>query len=706
MKRNIIFLTFIGALLALLPSTLLAFDLSWESPSGDKSIFYLGQIFGPVGTALPQGTGNALISSLFSIFNIAVLTLGSIVVSYTIILSTINTAQEGEVMGRKWSSLWIPLRSAVGMAFLFPTASGYSLLQMLMMNIVVYGIAAANQVWAQVVYAFSGEGTGLTGTVTIDQGQLQTVANNLLKSAVCQQVLNTDPTCRAALGSNTVVGYQPSSTGSTINFGVQGNNSYSQVCGSITAGSAPSEALDNDSWAATNALAFGLAASSLTSAASEIATGNMPSSSNIIFNAMNVLQGTIATAPQKQTNPTGANAEALNNGWLFAGSYYFVMISNGNKDLTYPAPSATGPNTTQQANLGQQCNTKLGSALGTNLTNYLNQSEIAGAGVSNAGGSLTLPNVATEPSVAEFMDAIAAPIQSAMQSFMLKLTTNDPRGPVASLANIGSDILNLAQDIWFAVMIVGLVVMLAGCTMSGIQPLCWALGAIITVLVPVLTIIISLLWAVGALIGIYLPLVPYLVFTFTALGWLLLVIETIVAAPIVALGLVSPAGEHLGKAAPAVLLVVNVFMRPTLMVIGFAVAAKLVNAAIDMLNYGFFATVQASVNGIGIFGSIALLTLYGGTALAIIHECFSLIHILPDKIIRWIGGQAEQSQVKQQLAEAKKSTEKGAEIGGGIMKGSAGFMQEQGKKAMKGEGGMDSLLGGGGGKGGKGGMSF
>ena len=60
--------------------------------------------------------------------------------------------------------------------------------------------------------------------------------------------------------------------------------------------------------------------------------------------------------------------------------------------------------------------------------------------------------------------------------------------------------------------------------------------------------------------------------------------------------------------------------------------------------------------------------------------------------------------VKQQLEQAEKSTEKGAEMGGGIMKGSAGYMQTQGKKAMAGEPtGWAALGGGGGGGGGAGG---
>jgi conjugal transfer/type IV secretion protein DotA/TraY len=317
------------------------------------------------------------------------------------------------------------------------------------------------------------------------------------------------------------------------------------------------------------------------------------------------------------------------------------------------------------------------------MTNYLNLSTTTTTQGAGSNATLSLPTINTGTSFDSVMTAIDKPLNDFMNSFMLSLTTNDPRGPIPSLGNVGSQIMNIAQIIWFAVMIIALIALLIACVMSGIQPACWVISACITVLMPILTAIIMLLWAIGAMIGIYLPMVPYLVFTFTALAWMLLVIETIVAAPIVALGLVSPAGEHLGKAAPAVLLVVNVFLRPSLMVIGFAIAAKLVDAMIDMLNYGFFATLSSSVNGVGLFGVLATLGLYGGTCLAIINECFTLIHVLPDKIVRWIGGQAEQSNVKSQMAEAKKGLEKGAEAGAGIMKGVSGVMEKQAEEYKK-----------------------
>ncbi|MBS0289071.1 MAG: DotA/TraY family protein [Proteobacteria bacterium] len=682
MKSSTVISLIALAMLCLLPSLAFAFEFSWQSPDQDKSLFYLGQIFGPVGTALPKGSGNAIISQLFSIFNIAVLTLGSIVVSYTIILSTINTAQEGEVMGRKWSSLWIPLRSAVGIAFLIPTASGYSLLQMLMMEIVVHGVAAANQVWAQIVYGFSGQGTGLMGTVSMEPQAMKNAASSLLNSAICANVLNNDTACRSSMGNNTVTQYQKPGDDVTLYIGVQGNSSYDSICGSISAATPPKQAQDASSWYASNQIAFSLAYSAYGVAAAEITSNNLPTSTNILNSGVNILQGNISSAPQVQDKKlTGANEEALQNGWLFAGSYYFVMISNGNNDITYPTPTiSTVPNTAQNSTLATPCQTAISQAIGAKRNAYLAQSEVTST---SSGGDMVMPSMPAPDGFTDIINKINQPLNDGMKAFMLKLTTSDPRGVIPSLRETGALILTLAQVIWFTVMIVALIALIPACIASGLQPSCWVISAGITILMPILTAVIILLWGIGAMIGIYLPLVPYLVFTFTALGWFLLIIETIVAAPIVALGLVSPAGEHLGKAAPAVMLIVNVFLRPSLMVIGFALAAKLAEAMIDMLNYGFFETLKTNVNGAGLFGAIAILGLYGGTALAIIHECFSLIHILPDKIVRWLGGQAEQSQVKAQLAEAKKGAEKGAEAGGGMMKGASGVMAKQAKKYKK-----------------------
>lgn len=189
MKRTYTSILGLFIILFILPEYAYAYDFIWTNRPEDRSIMYLGQIFGSVGSALP-GVANSTVSELFKIFNIAVLSLGSIVVSYTIILSTINTAQEGEVMGKKWSSVWIPLRAAMGMAMLIPTTSGYSLIQVLMMQVVVYGVAAANQVWA-VTVASIGAGTGVFGETTVS-GDRAGASLALMKAMVCRATIQFD----------------------------------------------------------------------------------------------------------------------------------------------------------------------------------------------------------------------------------------------------------------------------------------------------------------------------------------------------------------------------------------------------------------------------------------------------------------------------------------------------------------------------------
>ena len=634
----------------------------WKVPQNDLSQQYLGAIFGPMGTVL-TGAGSVLLGQLFSIFNIAVLALGSLVVSYTIILTTINTAQEGEVMGKKWSSVWIPLRSTIGMGFLLPTGSGYSLVQMLMMQIVLYGVAAADQLWATVSQAIN-QGTA-SGSVTMTPTPTK-AAVSLLSGLVCVETINSAPSCVTAVNGGVAAAY---TVGNTVFFGIEGNATYTNVCGSISAASGVPNNVDPTEWGNANVSAFYSAISGgLSNAANEIVNvdaANWTSGQNLYGDAVKAIQGTVAVAATLPTQPQ----QITDYGWLFAGSYYFQLVS-ANNATTYPAPTTAGLNTTQLSALGSACSATVGKAQQV-ITDYVKAQNVSNPSSTGVAG-LNYQAASVDSNAQQMYDSISTPIETLTLLVLGTLTTR-AGDPVTSLRQIGSNIMITCENLWFTIMLAGLIIMLAGCSMAGIQPLCYALGVIITILTPVLSLMIVLLWAAGGAVGLYLPLVPYLVFSFTALGWFVLVIETIAAAPIVALGLVSPSAENLGKASPAVMIIANVFLRPSLMVIGFVTSAKLVSAAIAMVNFGFSGAVTASTNGIGLFGCIALIFIYCGLVVAIIHECFSLIHVLPDKIMRWIGGSAERSgdSVKSQVGEIKKASEEGHKTGGEMMKGSA-----------------------------------
>jgi len=665
-------------ILCLIPHDAYAFSFTWENPAEDKSIFYLGLIFGNVSTALAGTAGNSMMGNLFNIFNIAVLTLGSLVVSYTIVLSAINTAQEGEVMGKKWSSMWIPARSAIGVAFLLPTASGYSLLQIMLMNIIVLGIAAANQLWHEIVYAsFSNTSTGVFGQVQMDQGAIDDAASTLLGAMVCAQTLNTSPSCQFALNNKVAGAYL---NGNDLNIGIQGDPTFGSVCGSMSAHDpAPSQAASSDAWLASNASGFLAAAAGLIGPANEIVAGApVPGYVDVLPSASNEIKGAITGTPLKEdvsrNNSTKAR-EAYKYGWIFTGSYYFMIVSQSNNiDWTAFTPSADY----STPSLSQGCTRDLW-ANGMKMTRYLRTSELSSSsynqGFQSSSNDDSSGHSKKNP-LHKIMKLLEKPITMLIKKIMKSISKGNP-DPVKSIQEVGTIILEIAQDLWIGVTIGAFIAMGYACIAAAVQPFCLAGNAVITLLMPLVIAIVALLWAAGVAMGIYTPLIPYLVFTFTALGWMVLVIEAMAAAPIIALGLVSPSQETLGRASGSVQIVTSVFLRPSLMVIGFIAAAKLVRAAVDMINHGFMITMDAAVGFLGIFGSIALIMFYTAIIISAISESFSLIHVIPDKVIRWIGGSAESSGVKEKMGEAKQASQKGAEVGAGMMKGATSWQSEK-----------------------------
>lgn len=189
----------ISLLTLFMPALALAADgsLSFTPPPTDYSVIFLGNIFGIVDGVL-HGTGSQVMGNLFGVFNAAVLALGGIVVMYTLVVGTMNTAQEGQMLGQKWSSIWIPVRATTGLAFLIPKASGYCLMQIFVMWVVVQGVGAADKVWNSVLDYLNRGGAivkaqqSMNSTTTSDNSAIvaiSTGAQQMLSGQVCMQGL-------------------------------------------------------------------------------------------------------------------------------------------------------------------------------------------------------------------------------------------------------------------------------------------------------------------------------------------------------------------------------------------------------------------------------------------------------------------------------------------------------------------------------------
>lgn len=183
----------ITLLISLFPALVLADDgaLSFAPPASDYSVVFLGNLFGIVDGVL-HGTGSQIMGTMFAVFNSAVLALGGIVIMYTLMVSTMNTAHEGQMLGQKWSSIWIPVRSTMGLALLIPKASGYCLMQIFVMWVVVQGVGAADKIWeAALSYLNKGgviiQGQANPGLALLAGGNssVATGASAILSGQVC-----------------------------------------------------------------------------------------------------------------------------------------------------------------------------------------------------------------------------------------------------------------------------------------------------------------------------------------------------------------------------------------------------------------------------------------------------------------------------------------------------------------------------------------
>jgi hypothetical protein len=245
---------------------------------------------------------------------------------------------------------------------------------------------------------------------------------------------------------------------------------------------------------------------------------------------------------------------------------------------------------------------------------------------------------------------------------------------------------------------------------------------------PLGSALMTVVFTTGVILAVYVPFMPFLLFLFGAIGWLIAVIEAMVAAPLVAMGVTHPEGHDLlGKSEQGLMLLLGIFVRPVLMIVGLFFAIVLANTALKLLNLGFlFALLQfytslsksvleidaSKVEGfVYVVSSVGIMTVYAYVVVAILEQVFSLIYQIPDRILRWIGGPQEgagsagqmMQQVKGKMSDTASQTGSAAGSSVKAPQMSAGSVSSGGKGGDDGGGGGQSTVGGGGDGGGDGG---
>lgn len=227
--------------------------------------------------------------------------------------------------------------------------------------------------------------------------------------------------------------------------------------------------------------------------------------------------------------------------------------------------------------------------------------------------------------------------------------------------------------------------------LSSVNSVGFGLQDAILAFIPTFTVFILGFFILGATFAFYVPLIPFIIYVFAAVGWLIAVIEAMVAAPLVALGITHPEGHDLlGKGEQAIMLLLSVFLRPILMVIGLFAGMILSRVILRYLNSGFFGMVfdvggYNSISwvapGFTLFTFMAMMSIYTMLLLSIINQCFSLIYVIPDRVMRWLGVTEQTSGVAEALQAAKGGFEQAV---GGIKDTGGAVVQAGGPAAKEG----------------------
>lgn len=163
-------------------------------PSQDYMLGWLQSLFGDFilipwgGSELPTGVESTLLVQAIGFINVIALFLGIVIVVYVGITGVLRTASDGEVLGKNWSSVFLPIRTAIAFFSITPVISVgggvLSMIQVLIISLILIGSNAATFLWDFVAERIT-DGSPLiashSGSVGMQPGK------DLLASLVCAQ---------------------------------------------------------------------------------------------------------------------------------------------------------------------------------------------------------------------------------------------------------------------------------------------------------------------------------------------------------------------------------------------------------------------------------------------------------------------------------------------------------------------------------------
>lgn len=203
------------------------------------------------------------------------------------------------------------------------------------------------------------------------------------------------------------------------------------------------------------------------------------------------------------------------------------------------------------------------------------------------------------------------------------------------------------------------------------------------------TILVMLLFS-GVVLKFYLPLLPFILWTMGILGWLVMLVESMIAAPLWAAAHALPDGDGIigNRASQGYQLLINVLLRPMLLTLGFFVSIIVMWIISWLFLRGYLSAVEGSLSGAswsgyaGLIGTVVLITIMTVVMMLLVNRSFSMIYETADNVMKWVGGGVSGAGEFKAGGELQSSV-------GGAMGNTRQAIGEVSKQALK-NGGTDN----------------
>lgn len=637
----------------------LAADL-FPPVDGDLSVQMLLR---PVFGSLFGGEGDGPLGEAMMLFNGCVLLVGGMLAGYVLLAGTAQTAHDGSVLGNKWSSMWVPIRFVVGIGAVVPVGS-YCVAQMLVAWLAIQGIGLADAVWS--AFTRSAFASQSVASVTLPTPTISKLAFGMLRSQVCMQGyrhLHAD-----GANSALILPSPPVASGdfATVRrYGVPGlsNSQCGGVTGSEASGGVVAETVGFfgiNSGAAEKAAAIRSAHAAaaetmearLGELAVRIADGSLDGAQAEYVAAIQAYQDTLAETAKAQLGDQAYFEQLAENasqdGWVLAGSWFMRFASLQDAVLKAIADAPTAMPVEKAPEL-----------MAADMNRYF--AALQGAVHDPTKTGIDNQLLADK----EREDSETGLVMSAINAVFNKINEGSTAGfNFITEADIDQHPLVVASA--------------AGHTMIG-WGLALAVASVIAAKVGGTTIALVLggfvmaLLAGGASLAYLLPMIPFMIWVGACAGWLLTLIEAVLGAPLWAVAHLNPQGEELaGSARAGYMLILEMMLKPVLMVFGLAFAVLVSLPLGILINRVFYSTFSLTQGGfVGFVGMLAAVGIYSALMLSMMKWTFSFIHKVPDQIFKWMGGGHGSGLAEASSAAAASEHQSGAVVGtvGGAVAG-------------------------------------